>query len=138
MKGRRCIEQVFVSLLGLLAISSVPLTRGLIAAESVILRVYDPGGSFEVTQTFAPRLSDLNGKTICELSDGQWEDTRTFPLITELLQKLYPTAKILPYTEFPHESSGSASEGGFAIDLDTTADLVKQKGCQAVIVGNAG
>ncbi len=138
MKNRRSIGRLFVSLLGLIAVLGLPLTKVVIAAEPVSLRVYDPGGSFEVTQTFAPRLSDLRGKTICELSDGQWEDTRTFPLITELLQKLYPTAKILPYTEFPHESSGSAPGGGFAIDLDTTADMVKQKGCQAVIVGNAG
>ena len=138
MKNRRSTGRLFVSLLGLIAISSVPFIKGVIAAESVTLRVYDPGGSFEVTQTFASRLSDLSGKTICELSDGQWEDTRTFPLITGLMQGRFPTAKIVSYTEFPHESSGSAEGGGFAIDLDTTAEMVKQKGCQAVIVGNAG
>ena len=136
MRSNLCNRIVSLLLLGL--IPTVPLTKSAIAAESVTLQVYDPGGSFEVTQTFAPRVNDLKGKTVCELSDGQWEDTRTFPLITELLQARFPTAKILPYTEFPHESSGSAEGGGFAIDLDTTADLVEQKGCQAVIVGNAG
>ncbi len=138
MRNRPGNRKAWFFLLALIAIAAVPLTKEVTAAEQVTLRVYDPGGSFEVTQTFAPRVNDLNGKTVCELSDGQWEDTRTFPLITELLQARFPKAKIIPYTEFPHESSGSAEGGGFAIDLDTTADMVRQKGCQAVIVGNAG
>jgi len=64
--------------------------------------VYDPTGSAEVTQLFAPRLADLNGKTICEVSNDSWEAQRTFPLIRALLQKQFPTAKIIPYTEFTH------------------------------------
>lgn len=69
------------------------------AADPVTLEVYDATGAFEITKLHAPRLPDLNGKTICEISNNQWEARRTFPLIRELLQKQFPTAKIIPYDE---------------------------------------
>ncbi|MCL2669435.1 MAG: hypothetical protein FWE89_02005 [Syntrophaceae bacterium] len=95
------------------------------------LDVFDPTGAIEVTNLFAPRLSDLNGKTICELSNNSWEADRTFPAIRELLQKQFPGVKIVPYTEFPH--------GNRELESATNiGDLVVQKGCQAVITGNAG
>jgi hypothetical protein len=58
-----------------------------------------------------------------------WGDDRTFPLIRELLQRQFPTAKIIPYSEFP--------VGNGNIDVDDIGDILKRKGCQAVIVGNA-
>ena len=100
------------------------------AAESVTLKVYDPTGAFEVTNTFAARLDNLSGKTICEVSDVMWEADRTFPLIAKLLQNMYPATKIITYDKFPI--------------LDTTKDVagledaIKKAGCQAAIVGNAG
>ena len=124
-----------VFLTGLFAVSALPWAKAARAAEPVTFQLYDPSGAFEVTQTFAPRLDNLDNKTVCELSDGQWEDARTFPLIRELLQKRYPTLKVLPYTSFPQDM---AATGGFAIDQDSTAKMVKERGCQAVIVGNAG
>ena len=107
------------------------------AQGPVTLEVYDPTGASEVTQLLAKRLDTLEGKTICELSGDAWEPKRTFPVIRGLLQKKYPTAKIIPYTEFPH---GMVSGGGyvFEIDSDRVAAQVKERGCQAVIVGNAG
>jgi hypothetical protein len=107
----------------------MPIHEGL-AADPVTLEVYDPTGAIEVTQLFSARLSDLHGKTICELSNASWEDRRTFPLIRELLQNQFPTARFIPFTEFPLGSN--------KIDNDKIGDIVKQKGCQAVIVGNAG
>jgi hypothetical protein len=74
-------------------------------------------------------LSELAGKTICELSDGAWGDYRTFPLIRELLQKQFPTVKIIPYTQFP--------VGGDKFDIDEIGKIIKDKGCQAAIIGNA-
>jgi len=94
-----------------------------------VLEVFDPAGATEINTPHAPRLDTLDGKTICELSNDQWQAHRTFPLIRELLQKQFPTVKIIPYTEFP--------EGTSEIDSDGVADLVKDKGGQAVIVGNA-
>jgi hypothetical protein len=90
----------------------------------------DPTGMVEVTELHAPRLDTLEGKTVCELSDDSWQAHRTFPALRELLQQQYPTVTVIPFTEFP---LGTAQ-----IDLDSTAQLTKDKGCDAVIVGNAG
>lgn len=95
----------------------------------VTLKVYNPAGGFEVTQVHAPRLLDLNGKTICELSNGAWESPRTFVFIRELLQKQFADVRLIPFTEFPM--------GSEQIDKESTIDVLVQKGCQAVITGNA-
>ena len=95
----------------------------------VTLELHNPTGALEVTSLYAPRLDTLEGKTICEISDAMWEDHRTFPLIRKLLQERFPTAKIIPYSEFPTGTAG--------IDSDETANLVKERGCDAAIVGNA-
>jgi ABC-type amino acid transport substrate-binding protein len=100
------------------------------AQSPVTLTVYDPTGAFEVTQTFADRVPDLNGKTICEVTDASWEADRTFPVIQDLLQKQFPTAKIVTYDKLPTLSTG--------IDIPGLEDAVKKAGCQAAIVGNAG
>ena len=99
-------------------------------AGPVTLEVYNPTGAFEVAELHAPRLDTLAGKTICELSNGSWQAHRAFLLIRELLLQQFPDATIVPYTEFP--------TGIGPIDTDETAKMLKEKGCQAAIVGNAG
>ncbi len=94
----------------------------------VSLEVYNPTGSIEITELYAPRLADLSGKTICELSHGGWEYSRTFPVIRELLKKRFPDARIVPYTEFPSIRD---------VQPDVLSDLLKEKGCDGAIVGNA-
>ncbi len=96
--------------------------------STISVEVYNPTGTTEAVEQHAPRLADLKGATICELSDRVWEDYRTFPLLRELLQKRFPDAKIIPYTEFPST---------YGIDADVLFKLLKEKGCDAVIVGNA-
>jgi len=98
-------------------------------ANPVTLELLNPTGAIEISNLFAPRLANLSGKTICELSDGLWEDYRTFPLIRQLLQKRFPDVKIIPYIDLP--------VGTPNIDVDGIGDIVKKKGCQAVIVGNS-
>lgn len=100
------------------------------ASTPVTLEVYDPTGAMKIDNLFSPRLADLNGKTICEVGDAIWQDDRTFPYLRELLQKRYPTIKIIPYTEFPW---GSAN-----IDVANIGKLLKAKGCEGAILGNAG
>lgn len=63
--------------------------------ESVELTVYDPTGSIEITQTFAPRLDSLDNKTIAFVGDDMWEEDRTFPLIKQLMEQKYPSITIL-------------------------------------------
>jgi len=100
------------------------------AEGPVSLEVYSPTGAIEVTQLFSPRLPDLHGKIICELSNEMWETERTFPFIRELLQRQFPTAKIIPYTEFV--------KGRTALEnAEEIGDMVLAKGGQAVITGNA-
>ena len=97
--------------------------------QSVVsLEVYDPTGVVGVTERHADRLPDLSGRTICELSDLMWEDHRTFPLIREQLQERFPDTKIIPYSEFP---------GIYGVEADVLTEAVKDRGCDAVIVGNA-
>ena len=92
------------------------------------LEVYDPTGIVDLTEKHAPRLKAIGGKTICELSDRVWEDHRTFPHIRELLQKCFPDAKIIPYTEFP---------GIYGVADEDLAEAIKKSGCDGAIVGNA-
>ena|GEM_PF-1070062 len=101
-------------------------------AGPVTLEVYDPTGAIEVTQLFSPRLDTLEGKTICEISNESWQADRTFALIEEVLTKLYPTIKFIPWTEFPSGTDVITAESS------GIGDLVKAAGCDAVITGNAG
>ncbi len=96
----------------------------------VKLELCNPGGILEMTAHYAPRLATLSGKTVCELSNDHWLDYRTFPLIRELLRTRVPTAKLIPYTEFPL--------GTYKIDVEDIGEIMKAKGCQAVIGGNSG
>ena len=100
------------------------------AEEAVTWELTNPTGGFEISQLHAARLKDLAGKTICEVSVDTWQSHRTYPAIREALQSKYPTAKIIPFTEFPQGIKG--------IDDEKTAQMVQDRGCQAVIVGNAG
>jgi hypothetical protein len=110
---------------------SAPAAQAPVAAGPVTLEVYSPTGATEITNLHAPRLDTLDGKTVCQVSLGlTWESYRTMPLIAELLQKEFPTVKIIPDTEFP--------SGSNAIDNDEVAAMVQEKGCQAAIVGNGG
>lgn len=93
------------------------------------IEVFNPGGAVAKAKAHAPRLADLRGKTVCEISAGVWEHYRTFPVVRELLLKRFPDLKIIPYTEFPKVTVGT--------DVDQVGALVKSKGVDAVIVGNA-
>jgi hypothetical protein len=105
------------------------------------LDLQNPTGSVQVTEVFAPRLADLNGKTICELTYRMWESDRTFPALTEALKKQFPTATILEPAKLPFYGSpwaGNFEERSSVTELKNLAVAVKAAGCQAVIVGNAG
>lgn len=117
-------------LIGCLAFSGITLMKEAEAAEKVKLEVFNPTGDIEVARLYAPRLANLNGKTICEVSDRLWQADRTFESIRKVLKERFPDSKIIPYSEFPY--------GSLEIDTDRIGEAVKKRGCQAVIVGNAG
>lgn len=93
--------------------------------DMVIIEVIDPTGAVEAPVTFTKRLDTLAGKTIAQVGNS-WEGPRVHPLIKDLLEKLYPTAKIIPHTEMPDYT-----------DPELLVKAVKEKKCDAVIFGNA-
>ncbi|MBI2909496.1 MAG: hypothetical protein HYX92_17765 [Chloroflexi bacterium] len=85
----------------------------------------------------SPRLSDLSGKTVCELWNGSFQGYATFPIVRELLRERYPDVKVIPYTEFPiQDLRGSTTQ--LLERVDATVALAIQKGCDALISGNGG
>ncbi|MFC1916138.1 hypothetical protein ACFLW4_05555 [Chloroflexota bacterium] len=80
-------------------------------------------------------LSELKGKTVCEVSNGYFKSGVTFRLIRKFLQDR--GVKVIPYTEFPilyvHDNTAEQ-----LARVDATVSLLKEKGCDAVIVGNGG
>lgn len=104
-----------------------------------VIEVCDPIGELpSATLQAKPRLADLRGKTICEVWNGRhWRAPETFPYIEELLMKRFPGIKIIPYTEFP-PYAGPMPELTLHANPAEVASLVKEKGCDAVILGNGG
>ena len=100
------------------------------------IEVVSPAGGEVVSQKqLAPRLHDLNGKTVGEIWNGVFKGNETFPVIRELLQQRFPGLKIVPYTEFPfrHGGDNPTQQKEHAQHL---AVLAKEKGCDAIISGN--
>ncbi|MBI2909051.1 MAG: hypothetical protein HYX92_15515 [Chloroflexi bacterium] len=93
------------------------------------------GESIVQAASGAAGLSDLNGKTICEMWNGGFRGELSFPVIRALLQKRYPDIKIVPYNEFPIQHiRGSTNE--LQDWADEAVARALQKGCDAVISGN--
>lgn len=102
------------------------------ASEGVTLTVYDPTGVVEITQTYAPRLDSLDGKTIAFVGNGMWEEDRTFELIGQLIQEKYPNVTIVGQDNFPRHSDDLTKED------NGIAEKMKELNVDGVIVGNAG
>ena len=82
----------------------------------------------------APRLSDLNGKTVAEVWNGVFKGDVAFPLVHKLLKQRYPSINIIPYTEFYHLPGSDVP----AHQRTLTQEIVEQahaKGADAVITG---
>lgn len=105
---------------------------------SMEFSVASPVGQLAPTvkrQRTAPRLSDLKGKTVCEVWNGMFRGDVLFPAIRELLKKRYPGVKIIPYDEFPTMPHSFAE---MAKIQESIKQAVPQKGCDAVITGVGG
>ena len=109
----------------------------------VKLEVMNPSNELAITAKNARRLDTLNGKTICEVlhstgegASGGWRGGDTFPVIRELLQKRFPGARIVPYSQFPPGSRSVSYP--YWVPTDQIGEVLKAKGCDAVLVGNGG
>ena len=83
-------------------------------------------------------LDTLNGKTVCEMWNGNFEGPTSFRIIREMLQKRYPGVKVIPHTELPISTVQSLSAQNKKQTLETLRAKMIEKGCDAVITGNGG
>jgi hypothetical protein len=95
----------------------------------VRLEFHDPSGTLEVTQPFAPRLRELEGKRIGFVSNEQWQAYRMLPMLKSMLEQDFKDVEVLPIDRFP--------QGNALIGTEETAQAVKSSGVDAVIIGNA-
>ena len=95
----------------------------------VTLDFYDPSGTLEVTQHFAPRLDTLEGKRIGIVTNDQWQAYRMMPKLKEMLEADFKDIEVLAVDAYP--------QGNLHIGTEETAKAVKLSGVDAVIVGNA-
>lgn len=83
------------------------------------------------------RIDTLHGKTVCEVYNDHFKGKYMFLIYRQLLQKRYPSVKVIPYTEFP-----LSLVGGDPVSQRTAAEkiaaLAREKGCDALISGNGG
>ena len=93
------------------------------------LEFYDPSGILEVSVPHAPRLASLEGKKIGFVSNEQWQAYRMLPRLKALLEADFPGIEVLPIDAFP--------QGNAVIGSDETAEMVKRREVDAVIIGNA-
>jgi hypothetical protein len=95
-------------------------------------KVVWPSGK-ATTQTVAlePRIADLAGKVICQLSHGGFRDQEIRPIVEETLAKLYPGVRFVDHTAFGnfHGPTGGAEV------LKALPEKIKAYGCDAVITG---
>ncbi len=85
----------------------------------------------------ARHLESLNGKTIAELSVGMYNFQASFPFIRQALQARFSSVKVIPYSEFPEILMMTQGEE-YQEYVKHIVRLLKDKGCDAVIVGNGG
>lgn len=93
------------------------------------LEFHDPSGALEVRQPHAPRLPALAGSRVGFVSNEQWQAYRMLPLLKSLLEADFPGIEVLPIDAFP--------QGNAVIGSEETSALVKSRGVDAVIIGNA-
>ena len=93
------------------------------------LEFYDPSGTLEITQPFAPRLSTLEGKRIGIVTNDQWQAYRMMPALKSMLEADFKGVEVLPVDAYP--------QGNLLIGTEETAKAVQKSGVDAVIIGNA-
>lgn len=107
-------------------------------AQEPVYEVVSPLGDVTVkTIPVSSNLDTLDGKTICELSVDMYSYDISFPVIREALQQRYTGLKIISHTEFP-EITMMPPGPEYQKYVENQVAMLKQKGCNAVILGNGG
>ena len=101
----------------------------------VKFEVVRPDGEPKVKpQPSAPGISDLSGKTICQVWNAGFRADQVFTEFAELLKKHLPDVKVIPWTELPTASPR------YDVDqnLSDLREEYMQKGCDAVMTATGG
>jgi hypothetical protein len=78
----------------------------------------------------APRLPDLNGKTVCELWDVIFRGETIYPLVREYIKARFPRVKFVEYSEFGNFHGAREHEV-----IATLPAKLRAHGADAAIVG---
>jgi hypothetical protein len=78
----------------------------------------------------APRLADLNGKTICELWDILFRGDTIYPLVRSHLRARFPGVKFVDHTKFGNFHGAREREV-----VASLPDKLREYGADGVIVG---
>lgn len=78
----------------------------------------------------APRLPDLNGRTICELWDGIFRGEIIYPRIRAALQRRFPGVRFVG-----HEAFGNVYGPRERDVVASLPERLREHGCDAAIVG---
>lgn len=101
------------------------------ATAGPIYEVVWPLGKMAAARpTLNPPVSDLSGKTVCELWDKLFKGDEMFLLIREKLRERYPGIKFIDYTVFGNTHGPKEAEVVVALP-----DLLRKHGCDVVISG---
>ena len=85
------------------------------------------------TITDTTRITDLTGKTICELSDFRFKAPEVFPLVEEFISKRYRDVKFITYENF-----GDINGLNEAQVVAGLPEMLRKYNCDAVIAGVGG
>ena len=92
--------------------------------------VWPSGRSVYSIASLSPRLSDINGKTIAELSNYLFRVEKVFPLIRESLSRRYPGIKFVDAGVF-----GNVHGPGSAERIQKLPALLRDNQIDGVIAG---
>ena len=97
-----------------------------------LIKLYDPTGNVAITQTHAPRLDTIEGKTIGLVVNDVWESDRIAAKLAELFAAQYPSVKVLGPENFVRGSEY------ITLDNNGIYEQVTELGVDGVIVMAAG
>jgi hypothetical protein len=80
-----------------------------------------------------PRPANLDGLTICELSDYGFRAEEIFPIIRQLLSQRYPHVKFIEYPAFGNIHGAKEDE-----IISGLAEKLRKYNCDAAISGVGG
>ena len=134
MSRRRMLQLTGISTLaaGAAALVGCKQEEEPAAPTTLTIETLDPCGSVAITQHFVDRLDTLEGKTIAFVTNDDWESSRTFPLLEELITKKFPGVTII------REDNFARGVNDITKDNNGIAEVMKEKGVDGAILGNAG